>query len=880
MHVTKEGIEQIKSANDLAGVVAERGIELKRKGKSLVASCPFHEETTPSFTITPSKGLFHCFGCGVSGDVIGFVCRYDCISFADALWKLARRAGLDLSKLMEPGLKWLKQIESSALPLEARPKPPRPSSSPELLSKVVEHYHKTLCEREDAQEYLRRRGLTDAQLVLDFQLGYADGSLLKLVPKGGELRDELVTLGVLTENGRELLGGCIVVPIPDPSTGLWTSLYGRGMKTPRHCYLPGPLRGVVNFQAARSSSEVVLTESILDALSFYQAGIKTAIPIYGTNGFTPEHLDLLKRESIRSVVLALDNDEPGRRAAESIKGKITVAGISVRAVSFPEEIKDANEFLISRNGDAGDVFRKLVAEASPASSSSPPSSSKPSGIVREDGHLVLRRNAVHYRAQVYPAQLGRLRATVKVEKGERFHVDTLDLYSSRSRAEFGRRVSKALELEEDAIEADLLALLVEAEKTSKEGESKEAPGPPPMSESERVEALAFLKRADLLDQVARDVDALGYVGEEVNKRLLYLVAISRKLSDPLSAVILSQSGAGKSGLTEVIERLTPPEDVVLLTRLTPQSLYYVDDDFLDQKLVIIEERYGSMEADYSIRVLQSRKKLIAAAPVKDPQTGNMRTKVFSVEARAAFIEATTASSVNHENATRCFELAMDESIEQTRRIHERQRLMRTEAGVELRQRSDSIVKRHWNAQRLLEPLRVVIPFADELRFPSSWMRTRRDHARFLNLIEVSAFLHQYQRDKRNGVLFASVDDYKVAYELAGQVLTDTFSDLKRPLRDAYQLIQGLCEKGEGSVSRREIRNTLGLADSTVRGWLQELVELEYVVSVDGGGRGKTVRYALHERVPSQKLVLGLLKPEELREKIASSRKFANRPREL
>ena len=78
--------------------------------------------------------------------------------------------------------------------------------------------------------------------------------------------------------------------------------------------------------------------------------------------------------------------------------------------------------------------------------------------------------------------------------------------------------------------------------------------------------------------------------------------------------------------------------------------------------------------------MQSRGKLIAAAPVKDPQTGNLRTRSFEVEARAAFVEATTASSVNHENATRCFELSMDESVEQTTRIHERQRLLKTEAG--------------------------------------------------------------------------------------------------------------------------------------------------------------------------------------------------------
>ena len=121
--------------------------------------------------------------------------------------------------------------------------------------------------------------------------------------------------------------------------------------------------------------------------------------------------------------------------------------------------------------------------------------------------------------------------------------------------------------------------------------------------------------------MARDIDALGYVGEETNKRLLYLVAVSRKLEDPLSAIVLSQSGAGKSGLTEVIEKLCPPEDVVLLTRLTPQSLYYTEPGFLDRKLVIVEERYGSIEADYSIRVLQSRKKLIAAAPDQGPADG-------------------------------------------------------------------------------------------------------------------------------------------------------------------------------------------------------------------------------------------------------------------
>jgi DNA primase len=371
MQVSKEGIERIKSANELHSVVAERGIDLRKKGRVLVARCPFHEERTPSFTITPSRGLFHCFGCGVAGDVIGFVTKYDKVSFGGALDTLSKRAGLDLEKLMESGPRVQPRTPLQALIPSAHPGngngksvPAAPASSPippgPVLSRVIEHYHRTFCEREDAQAYLIKRGITDTDLIQALKIGYADGTLLKLVPAPGELKQQLISLGIVTAEGRELLGGCIVVPIPDPTTGEWVNLYGRGLRTPRHCYLPGPLRGILNFQAARPSEEVILAESVIDALSFHQAGIGTAIPIYGTNGFTPDHLDLLKREGVKKVILALDSDEPGRKAADALKGRLEAAGVAVRVASFPSGIKDANELLVSRNGDADEAFRALL----------------------------------------------------------------------------------------------------------------------------------------------------------------------------------------------------------------------------------------------------------------------------------------------------------------------------------------------------------------------------------------------------------------------------------------------------------------------------------------------------------------------------------------
>ena len=124
------------------------------------------------------------------------------------------------------------------------------------------------------------------------------------------------------------------------------------------------------------------------------------------------------------------------------------------------------------------------------------------------------------------------------------------------------------------------------------------------------------------------MEELGYVGEENAKLLAYLIGVSRKLPKPLSGIIISQSGCGKSSLTEIIEQLTPPEDVMLFTRITAQALIYMVDNLLKGKVIIVEERVGAEAAEYSIRVLQSRHKLTQAVPLKDPLTGQNHHQDF------------------------------------------------------------------------------------------------------------------------------------------------------------------------------------------------------------------------------------------------------------
>ena len=228
-HEGRDRADQVRERARARSSLSE-GVELKKKGRQLVASCPFHKEKTASFNVSSAKGLYHCFGCGASGDVIGFVTKHDKVSFGGALETLARRAGLDLERLMEerpadPAADAARSADAAAERQAAPPRSPQPRARPHmarrhaaaLLSRVVEHYHRTFCEREDAQAYLvEARASPTRDLLRALEIGYADGSLLKVIPKDGEVREQLVALGVITREGRELLGGCVVVPIPDP----------------------------------------------------------------------------------------------------------------------------------------------------------------------------------------------------------------------------------------------------------------------------------------------------------------------------------------------------------------------------------------------------------------------------------------------------------------------------------------------------------------------------------------------------------------------------------------------------------------------------------------------------------------------------------------
>lgn len=874
-----DDVQELKRSIDLAELIESRGVKLKRNGKGFTALCPFHGDTEPSFSVDPEKRLWHCFGCGKGGDVFTFLQELEGLTFAQAFEQLRPLAGTP-----------------EALKPEGKPKSPKPGKGvnpQEILNRVVEYYHETFYEDTRGFLYLRdKRNIHDKEIYEAFKIGFANGSIFKMLPESGEVLDALKELGVITGKGSEFFHDSVIFPIFNED-GQVTEIYGRAIEESQagpyeknernpHLYLKGPHKGVFNWQAAKRASELFLTECIIDALSLYQAGYRDVIPLYGTNGLTQDHVALFRKYGVKKLFLVLDNDPPGHEACLQI-GR-TLPELECLKVTLP--CKDANEFFHTTRTEGAEDFLKLLEQAEPVQISE----AEPFEKECLEESFTLRFGPLSYIVKPIPGFDEKLRVTVKAAYGEKIFIDTLDLYSHKSRQVAINQVSKKFELSKSRIEKHFVRIIEETESFEREkridekkkGEKSEKSVA--MSQEEAEEAFSFLKSPTLVEEISSDLDTLGYVGEASNKILAYLIGISRKLDRPMSGILSSSSGAGKSRLAELIEQLTPPEDVILFSRLSPQALGYMEKDFLKQKLLIIEERKGSEAADYSIRTLQTRQKLTQGVVVKDPSSGRMFTKTYTVEGPIAYLETTTSGNVNPENSTRCFELYLDESKEQTEKVQEIQRVSRTEEGLARFERAQATIKRHQNAQRLLKPLRVVIPYAPLLTFPSEWLRTRRDNERLLCLIEAVCFLHQYQREtkqiqeKEKGLTLdyieASLDDYRIAWELAHEVFTQTLHDLKKHSRELLEEITVMVEEKadhcgrephEIAFSRREVREYTKWSDWKVRECISQLVDLEYLRPL-GGSQGKLCVYQVGDSAPVPEFSLnGLLSPDKLRE---------------
>jgi DNA primase catalytic core len=924
-------LERLKAEVSVERLVEAAGVGLRKAGKDLLGRCPFHDDAEASLVVTPAKNLWHCFGCQAGGGPIDWIMRTQGVSFRHAVEIL--REGQPLAA---------KVVRQSTVP-----KLPAPvaldADERELLRQVIGYYHETLKQSPEALAYLERRGIRSAEAIERFRLGFANRTLGLRLPEsnrkdGGAIRERLQRLGILRESGHEHFNGSLVIPVIDES-GEVAEVYGRKIRddlrpgTAYHLYLPGPHWGVWNIEALATSREVILCEALIDALSFWCAGYRNVTASYGVEGFTDDHLAAFKRYSTSRVLIAYDRDDAGERAAEKLSLRLIAEGIECWRVQFPKGM-DANEYALkvapperslglvirkslwmgkgtapaaTPNASPAPTIPEVVAvepaplepalplaakeepiEALPASPVPPPPTPEPAAEVKE-AEVVMSFGDRRYRVRGLAKNTGHelMKVNVLAARGDAFHVDTLDLYAARARAAYIAQAATELKVADEVIKTDLGRVLLKLEEFQDEAVRK-ALEPKPveavkLSEDEREAALALLRSPDLPARILGDFEACGIVGERTNKLVGYFAATSRKLDNPLAVVIQSSSAAGKTSLMDAILALMPEEERVKYSAITGQSLFYMGSRDLQHKILAIVEEEGASRASYALKLLQSEGELTIASTGKDPATGNLVTQEYRVKGPVMMFLTTTAATLDEELQNRCLVIAIDESREQTQAIHRLQREKRTLEGLVARAERTGILAVHRNAQRLLRALAVLNPYAGELTFPDEATRTRRDHEKYLTLIDTIALLHQYQREvkvttrKGKAIEYVEVtlEDIALANQLAHEVLGRSLDELPPQTRRLLLLLDEFVaerakrdgvERSQVRFSRRELREATGIGDTQLRLHLERLVALEYLL-VHRGARGASFVYELlydGQGADGRPFVPGLIDVERLR----------------
>lgn len=271
----------------------------------------------------------------------------------------------------------------------------------------------------------------------------------------------------------------------------------------------------------------------------------------------------------------------------------------------------------------------------------------------------------------------------------------------------------------------------------------------------------LLETENLIELFLKDVEERGLVGEQANASTVLLCAVSALLSSPLNLTVSGESSAGKNYLLAAVAAFIPEEHRKATSGLTPKALMHAAEDEFQHKAIFIAEYEGVAKADYAIRTMQSEK--VIEWDFVDTGKG-IRKKKSRVKGPAAFLQATTRPVLHPENETRLLFISLDESSEQTHAILRRQ----AEAAEKGELPNDEEKIKNWHDFiRSLKSMNVAIPFASNLaaHFPTERVRSRRDFPKLLGLIETSAFIHQYQREKQDGRIIASPEDYRVAKHL-------------------------------------------------------------------------------------------------------------------
>ena len=346
-----EFIQEMKDGTDIVRLIESYGTKLKPRGggDEFIGLCPIHNDTSPSLVANRKKNVWNCLGaCSKGGDPIEWIMHAEKVGFRHAVELLSNGA---VGKHGSVGK--AKNSRRLELPFQMT------ADDQQLLRQISDFYHSCLKQNTKALDYLQKRGFTSPEMIEQFKIGFCDRSLAMRLPirktkSGNEIRSRLKDLGILSEYGHEVFRGCLTFPIHlggNTAAGVGVGeIYGRRIDDhPQrgasvHHYLKGPHVGVFNLAALQACDEIILCESIIDALTFWNHGYRNVTCSYGINGFTEELEKALIAHNIKRILLAYDCDDAGNKAADELAAQLLRDGFEVFRIKVTPAAKDINNY--------------------------------------------------------------------------------------------------------------------------------------------------------------------------------------------------------------------------------------------------------------------------------------------------------------------------------------------------------------------------------------------------------------------------------------------------------------------------------------------------------------------------------------------------------
>lgn len=351
MYYSDDIIEEVRSRNDIVDVIGSY-VNLKRRGNSYLACCPFHHEKTPSFHVSREKQMYHCFGCGVGGNVLTFVMEYENYSFPEAVKALAERGGVSLPE--------------QSMSKEQRAKENYKVTLREMNRTAAGYFHYLLTKTDAgkrALDYFHNRGLTD-ETIHQFGLGYSniyENDLYLYLKKCGYTDEQMKNSGLVRiderKGGQDMFWNRAMVPIPDINgkvVGFGGRVLGDGLPkyiNTKETPVFDKSHTLFAMHIARRSKRrgILLCEGYMDVIAMHQAGFDNAVASLGT-ALTMGHATIVKRYT-EEAYLAYDSDDAGRKATMKAIGIFREVGLSTRVVDL-RPYKDPDEFIQKLGKDA------------------------------------------------------------------------------------------------------------------------------------------------------------------------------------------------------------------------------------------------------------------------------------------------------------------------------------------------------------------------------------------------------------------------------------------------------------------------------------------------------------------------------------------------